>query len=752
MIVDHGVGSFAVHEDEPIVTALRRITDNRFRTLLVVRGDGTLVGTLTDGDVRRWLVGQAAPSLDVACSLVARRDCRWARMDAPAAEVESLFGRGVDLVPLLDDRGHVVGVARPRTRALHIDGRRIAADEPAFLIAEIGINHNGSLDQALRLIDAAADAGADCAKFQLRDLGALYRSSAHGLAGEDLGAQYTLDLLQETELGVDDMLKALDHVRAAGMVPLCTAWDHASADVLVEYGLPAFKVASADLTNHDLIIALAETGRPLLVSTGMSTEDEIRETVELLRKTPSPYALLQCQSSYPAPFKDLNLRYMNRLAELGGCVVGYSGHERGFHVAVAAVALGASIIEKHITLDRGARGNDHRVSLEPDEFGRMVREIREVEEALGSDRPRQLTQGEALNRQSLAKSLVATRDLPAGHLVTAGDLTVRSPGRGLQPNARHRLLGVRLHRAVAAGDFFYPFDLDPGATGPRRYHFRRPWGIPVRFHDWRAMAARTNPDFVEFHLSYRDLEVDADAAVPERVPLGFTVHAPDLFLGDHLLDLASTDDEARRRSVRELQRVVDLARDLTPRFDGTDRPLVVVSVGGASLDGPLPESERPRLYDRCAQALAEVDVDGVELIAQTLPPYPWHVGGQRYWNLFVDARETADFCRSVGMRVCLDVSHTRLAATAAGTSFAEAVEVLAPLTAHLHLADASGVDGEGTQIGEGDIDWAALCAQLDRLAPEAGFIPEIWQGHVSEGHGFWVALDRLEQRFGVSDG
>jgi len=135
----------------------------------------------------------------------------------------------------------------------------------------------------------------------------------------------------------------------------------------------------------------------------------------------------------------------------------------------------------------------------------------------------------------------------------------------------------------------------------------------------------------------------------------------------------------------------------------------------------------------------------VEITAQTLPPYPWHVGGQRFWNLFVDPAEIVAFHEATGVRVTFDVSHTKLACTDAGTSFAEAAEMLLPITAHLHLADAAGVDGEGLQVGEGEIDWFVLAEQLRRLAPGVGFIPEIWQGHAGGGHGFWVALDRLER-------
>ena len=160
----------------------------------------------------------------------------------------------------------------------------------------------------------------------------------------------------------------------------------------------------------------------------MATEAEIRETVDLLRGTGAAYALLHCQSTYPAPYKDVNLRYLRRLAEIGQCPVGYSGHERGIHVPIAAVSLGAKIVEKHFTTDRDLEGNDHKVSLLPDEFAEMVQRIRETEEALGSSAPRAVSTGEMMNRVNLAKSLIAARRIEVGETITSDAVDIKSPG------------------------------------------------------------------------------------------------------------------------------------------------------------------------------------------------------------------------------------------------------------------------------------------------------------------------------------
>lgn len=446
----------------------------------------------------------------------------------------------------------------------------------------------------------------------------------------------------------------------------------------------------------------------------------------------------------------MNLKYMDHLREIGKCPIGYSGHERGYSVPVASVARGARIIEKHLTVDRNLEGNDHKVSLLPDEFKLMVDAVRQVEQALGTGGSRTISQGELMNRETLAKSLVINTDLTAGETVTDDMIEVKSPGNGLQPNRRRELVGRPARRDFKAGDFFFPSDLGDGeerVVRARAYRFRRPWGLPVRYHDFQKLAAQSNPDLLEFHMSYKDLEIDVDTIFSGTYDVDFVVHSPELFAGDHVLDLASNDEAYRAQSIRELQRVIDVTRSLKRFFPKTERPLIVLNAGGFSHDGPLPPSSRPKLYERLRQSLAQIDAGGVELIPQTMPPFPWHFGGQQFHNLFMDPADTGAFCKEHGYRLCLDISHSRLACNERRASFQEFLERIAPFAAHMHVVDARGVDGEGLQIGEGDIDFAALADVLDRCAPKASFIPEIWQGHKNDGEGFWIALERLEKHF-----
>ena len=746
MILDRSIRPFVVYGEDPVLTALEKISANKARIVFCVTEHGHLIGSITDGDVRRWIAAQSDVDLARPCAEVANTGVRSAPATATPVEIRRLFGGAIDHVPLLDERGHLVAVAVNRSDAFQVGRHGVGRDHPAFLIAEIGINHNGSVDLAKELVDLAKGAGADAVKFQLRDMAALYRGGT-GSAGEDLGPQYTLDLLSRFNLSAEQLFEVFDHCRDVDIDIMCTPWDAPSVDALVGYGIPALKIASADLTNHALLTHAAASGTPLVVSTGMSTETEIRESVAVLRASGTAYALLHCQSTYPAPFKDVNLRYISRLAELGDCPVGYSGHERGFHVPLAAVALGASIIEKHFTIDRGMEGNDHKVSLLPGEFAEMVVRVRELEEALGSTAPRGVSTGEMMNRVNLAKSLVAARDIEPGEVIERHAVDIKSPGRGLQPNALERLVGRTANRALRAGDFFYATDLSDAVSKGRDFVFRRPWGLPVRYHDVETLTADCTPDFLEFHFSYKDLEIDPATVLPDRLPMGYACHAPDLFAGDFILNLASEDDAHWERSIAELQRVIDLTRSLRPFFTTDLDPVVISSVGGFTTDRHVPLDELPDMYARVAAGLDRVDDSGVRLCCQTLPPFPWYMGGQLYCNLFVRASDTAEFAAKYSRRLCLDVSHSKLAATFLGQPFSEAVDLLAPHSDHLHLVDAAGIDGEGVQVGDGEIDWPVLARQLDALAPTASFIPEIWQGHVNNGEGFWLALERLEQWF-----
>src|SRR5690606_33903649 len=269
-----------------------------------------------------------------------------------------------------------------------IGTRRIGPGQPVFIIAEAGVNHNGRLDLAHRLVDAAADAGADAVKFQTFRAERIASASAPRAkyqVASDSGDQSQVEMLKALELEPGDFRELAEHARERGLVFLSTPFDSESVDLLATLPVPAYKIGSGDLTNMPLLQRVAALGLPVILSTGMATLGEVEEALTWLRQAGDPpVALLHCTSAYPAPYDALNLRAMETLRQAFGCPVGYSDHSLGIEVPVAAVAIGACILEKHLTLDRSLPGPDHAASLEPAEFSLMVQAIRHIEVALGS--------------------------------------------------------------------------------------------------------------------------------------------------------------------------------------------------------------------------------------------------------------------------------------------------------------------------------------------------------------------------------
>ena len=742
---------YIVFSEDSISESLVKISDNKSRIAFVVSEHGVLMGSVTDGDIRRWLISSGSVDLSLPVSSVMNPKCRKIRVQDSKRDLKQFFVNGVDCLPVVDENDHLIKLVFDQYQGFHIGSKQISETNPSFIIAEIGNNHQGEIELAKQLVDHAVAAGVDCAKFQMRNVSALYRND--GVADDDsadLGAQYTMDLLSKFQLTNDELFEVFDYCKSKGVLPLCTPWDLDSLRALEEYGMPAYKVASADFTNYELLSEIAATGKPFICSTGMSTEGEIRRTTQYLDNLGAEYVLLHCNSTYPTPYKDVNLKYLTRLRKITGRLVGYSGHERGIAVPVAAVALGACVIEKHLTVDKSYEGTDHKVSLLPEELHEMVRQIRIVEEAIGSDNsPREITQGELINRENLAKSLVATRHVSKGETITRDMICVKSPGQGVQPDRLDELIGKKSKREIEKNGFFYESDIEGGVVKRADYKFNRPFGVPVRYHDYRKIVADTNLDFVEFHLSYKDMDVNLLDYFTGDENLGFAVHSPELFAGDHILDLCAEDPEYRSRSILELQRVIEITRELKRYFPKTVQPVIVVNAGGWDGNGFVAPDQKREKYRLVSEALQCIDSQGVVIAIQTMPPFPWHFGGQSFHNLFVDADEIVKFCcENPEVKVCLDTSHSMMACNYYGWNLTEFAEKLAPYTVHMHIVDALGIDGEGIEIGKGDVNFQLLSEVLNLKCSGVQFIPEVWQGHKNSGEGFWSALNYLEKYFG----
>lgn len=745
MIIEYDLAGYLVNEEASMKEAADCLAKSGRKVIFVVNHSRRLLGVVTNGDILRGIAKEGFSGESKVTDYYNTKYFSINQSDRKDIDLINENLKKFAYIPILDSNHHIVGVARRRSSSeeIKIDKFSISESSPSFVIAEVGNNHNGSLELAKKLVVLAKRSGADCVKFQMRTMGTLYHRESAG----NLGEEYVLDLLDRFQLKDEELFEVFDYCKELGILALCTPWDFESLKKLEEYGIPAYKVASADLTNHELLVEIAKTGKPMICSTGMATTSEIEEAVTVLNESGAKYVLLHCNSTYPSPFSDINLKYLKTLEELSGGVVGYSGHERGYEVPIAAVAMGAKIIEKHFTVDRAMEGNDHKVSLLPEEFSSMVNAIRNVEQSLGTGGQRVISQGEMMNRVTLAKSVIVNRDVSKGEEITAQMLEIKSPGKGLQPNRKNELIGKTSLRDMKKGDFFYPSDLEEGVEEVKDYQFPILWGVPVRFHDFHSMVKKCPyMNFVEFHLSYKDLEVDISEVFNGSFQHQFAVHSPELFFGDHVMDLCSKDDEYRQRSISELKRVIEMTKSLKKYFPNTQKPQIICNVGGFTHDAPLGKAERQELYSVLERSLMDIDTQEVEIIPQTMPPFPWHMGGQQFHNLFVNPDEIVSFCERNKTRICFDVSHSGLACNHDSYSFTEFVDKVLPFTAHLHIADAFGSDGEGMQIGKGNLDFKYLFNKISNSNDSnMTFIPEIWQGHENDGEGFWIGLSKLEK-------
>ncbi len=339
-------------------------------------------------------------------------------------------------------------------KAIHIAGRKVGPGQPCFIIAEAGVNHNGRIELARQLVDAAVEAGADAVKFQTFKAERLVTEEAPKAAYQQktTGAEESqLEMLQRLELSAEAHRELLGHCRERGALFMSSPFDEQSADFLDGLGVAVFKIPSGELTNLPFLEHVAHKGKPMIVSTGMADLEEVKAAVQAIEAAGNRQAVvLHCLSNYPADPAEANLRAMQAMENALDLPVGYSDHTPGVEVALAAVALGACVIEKHFTLDRSLPGPDHRASLEPGELAVMVQGIRVVEAALGHGR-KEPAPSEVNTAAVARKSLVAAQDIPAGTALTSDMIAVKRPGTGLPPSMRDALLGRRTRVAIRLG-------------------------------------------------------------------------------------------------------------------------------------------------------------------------------------------------------------------------------------------------------------------------------------------------------------
>lgn len=317
-----------------------------------------------------------------------------------------------------------------------------------YIIVEAGINHNGNFGLACKLVDVAKKAGADCIKFQTFKAKNLISHNAtkaeyqKNTTGE--GSQ--MEMLKKLELTYKEFIALKAYCDRAGICFLSTPFDLESIEFLNTINMPFWKIPSGEVTNYPYLLALARTKKPIVMSTGMCEISEIEVAINLLHENGTKkITLLHCNTEYPTPWEDVNLRAMQTMRNIFGLEVGYSDHTKGIEVPIAAVAMGAAVIEKHFTLDRNMEGPDHKASLEPDELAAMVRAIRNIELAIGTGEKKP-SESEKKNIVIARKSIIAARNIKKGEVLTENNLTTKRPGSGISPMKWYEVLGTKAIR------------------------------------------------------------------------------------------------------------------------------------------------------------------------------------------------------------------------------------------------------------------------------------------------------------------
>jgi sialic acid synthase len=355
-------------------------------------------------------------------------------------------------------------------RRLMIDGTEVIDSSDCYVIAEIGHNHQGSVEQAKELFENARDCGANAVKLQKRDNRSLYAREFFDKVYENensFGLTYGLHR-EALEFGRDEYVELQAYARELGITFFATAFDFKSAEFLAELDMPAYKIASGDLTNVPLIRYGGSFGKPGIFSTGGGPLDDVRRAYDALASENDQIAMLQCTAGYPAEWDELDLNVIARYREdFPDAVVGFSGHDNGIAMAVAAYVLGARIVEKHFTLNRAMRGTDHVFSLEPQGLRKMVRDLRRVRLALGSG-TKTVHERELGPATKMSKKIVAAHDLPAGHVLAPGDLALKSPGDGMPPYELDAALGCALLAPLREDDPLSPEVLAEPASDTER--------------------------------------------------------------------------------------------------------------------------------------------------------------------------------------------------------------------------------------------------------------------------------------------
>ena len=634
---------------------------------------------------------------------------------------------------------------------MFIDKTFVSRNTKPYLISEIGLNHNGNFNEAINLIEDSHYANCNAVKFQIRSK-SFFKAKVEKM---EIGQQYVYEYVKNTYLTFEEYSKLFEYAKKLNLDVIVSCWDIESLYFSKEVGIKTIKIASADLTNRLLIDKIINLFENIIMSTGMSTQEEIEKSISYIFDKCKNLCILHCSSTYPAPINTLNLSFISRLKLIyPDLVIGYSGHELEYHVCLVAQALGANVFEKHLTRNKLSTGNDHKVSLLKEEMLNLRNMLFDGYQSLGNSENRLIQAGEKMNRVSLAKSLCFNEDKKKGDLIKLKDLTFIHGGKGISPDKYELILDKKLSRDKSSGEILEFIDFEDFYT--KEYLNLSPikncdLGIPVRYHDAKLLHKEIEASFLEFHLSYKDIDVSIDEIKKIFKNLNFaadhTFHAPDFYCNDLIFDPFNDNLEIRKQSDIEFRRFLDhisIVRNFYLKKN-SKKTKIITSFSCAKLSKIISLEDKQIKYKKLKAYIQDINTCYPELniLPQTLPVNAWYLGGRRFVNIFADPREIYEFCNQSNLKICLDTAHTIMACNFYELNSEEWLTKLLEFADHVHLVDAKGEMDEGLNFGDGELNLPKFSNEMS-LHNKLSYIPEIWQGHHNLGEGFKEAIKRIE--------
>ena len=597
------------------------------------------------------------------------------------------------------------------------------------VIAEIGINHKGSLKEAKKLINIAKNTNCWGVKFQYRNIKNFYKST------NEIGDEILIDEIKRVKLSLKDFILLINHSKKINIkigISFFKVEDIKDLSSIINK-FDFFKVPSAEAINVDLIDSLIKYKKPVMVSTGGHLLDEIKKN--LIKYKDKKLVVFHCVANYPVKLGAQNLNFIKGLKKIGFSNIGYSSHDSDYEVCILAIGLGIGWIERHLTLDKNGDGLDDSSSSERHDFEKLNSFINFYDDIFGREN-RIPNQGEKINIQNLGTGIYLNKNINKNSLINRNDIEIKAPRIGLSVGtfiSKYQKKKIKLNmkkgEALKEENFKTFKNLDHSKIF--QFAIENNIGIPVTIYDFLSLSKLIHIKNYEFHLSYKEVLSNDLYNILKIIHHEdrFSIHMPDYLSGNRIIDPISENSSTLKDSRILINKVIELAKKIE---DKTSKKVPIISSFSQTNNRSSYE-----VLDDLFSYLKNNQLEKFEILPQWLPVYAWYFGGSVKLNLF-NSLNDINYIKKNNIKICLDVCHLALSANYYNEKWQNWYGKLDPFSRHYHLADAEGIDGEGLQIGCGDIK------SFSNILNQKGMkIIEVWQAHHNNGQGFIKALNIL---------